>query len=232
MVVGQSRGELCASRFPRNAPHVSPGFPAMYQPQHFAIDDPTLAHQLMAAHPFALLIGPDAQGLSFGTHVPLGVVQAPDGWLLEGHMARANPHWAWLQAQDQVLAVFSGPNAYISPAHYDSQLAVPTWNYLAVHVYATVQLIDDLPDKDALLKRLIAQHEPGYAAQWRGLPTDFQDKMLGAIVGFRLKVTRWEGKFKLSQNRPTVERARIRHAFAEGSGDEQALARWMRQLGI
>ena len=147
-------------------------------------------------------------------------------------MARANPHWAWLQAQTSVLAVFSGPDAYVSPAHYDTTLAVPTWNYVAVHVYGTLSLIDDHVGKDALLKRLIAQHEPGYAAQWRGLPVDFQDKLLGAIVGFRIQVTRWEGKFKLSQNRAATERARIQAAFAEGTADEQALARWMGQLGL
>lgn len=207
----------------------------MYLPKHFDSQDLSLAHQLMAEQPLALLVGPDADGQSFGTHVPLGVIQAGDhagSWLLEGHMARANPHWAWLRAQASVLAVFSGPSAYISPAHYDTKLAVPTWNYIAVHVYGTLKLIDDLAGKDALLKRLIAQHEPGYAEQWRGLPTAYQDKMLNAIVGFRLQVTRWEGKFKLSQNRPAPERRRIQDAFAEGTANEQALARWMAQLGL
>ena len=206
----------------------------MYAPKHFDSQDLSLAHQLRAEQPLALLVGPDADGQSFGTHVPLGVIQedVQGTWLLEGHMARANPHWTWLQAQTSVMAVFSGPSAYISPSHYDTKLAVPTWNYIAVHVYGTLSLIDDHAGKDALLKRLIAQHEPGYAAQWRGLPTDYQDKMLGAIVGFRIQVTRWEGKFKLSQNRPAAERTRIQSAFAEGSADAQALARWMAQLGL
>lgn len=205
----------------------------MYSPKHFDSQDLSLAHQLMAEQPLALLVGPDAEGQSFGTHVPLGVISDEQGgWQLEGHMARANPHWAWLQAQASVLAVFSGPSAYISPAHYDTALAVPTWNYIAVHVYGTLNLIDDPAGKDALLKRLIAQHEPAYAAQWRGLPTDYQDKMLNAIVGFRLQVTRWEGKFKLSQNRPAPERARIQATFAQGLSNEQALARWMAQLGL
>jgi transcriptional regulator len=206
----------------------------MYQPRHFATQDLALAHQLMAEQPLALLVGPDADGHSFGTHVPLGVIddEGQAGWQLEGHMARANPHWAWLQQQASLLAVFNGPSAYISPAHYDTKLAVPTWNYMAVHVYGTLSLIDDHAGKDALLKRLIGQHEPAYAEQWRGLPSDYQDKMLGAIVGFRITVTRWEGKFKLSQNRPAAERTRIQAAFAGGSADEQALARWMAQLGL
>jgi len=207
----------------------------MYTPRPFDIQDLSLAHQLIAEQPLALLVGPDADGQSFGTHVPLGIIREGDhegAWLLEGHMARANPHWAWLQTQTSVLAVFSGPSAYISPAHYDTHLAVPTWNYIAVHVYGTLSLIDDPTGKDALLKRLIAQHEPAYAEQWRGLPTDYQDKLLNAIVGFRLKVTRWEGKFKLSQNRAAAERARIQAAFADGSAHEQSLAKWMAQLGL
>lgn len=204
----------------------------MYNPKHFATQDLALAVQLMTENPLALLVGPDADGASFGSHVPLTACQDEQGLYLEGHMARANPHWAWLSAQRQVLAVFSGPSAYVSPSHYDSELAVPTWNYLAVHVYGELSLIDAPQDKDALLKRLIARHEPGYAAQWRGLPEDFQQKMLGAIVGFRLRASRWEGKFKLSQNRAAGERARIREAFAAGSGEAQQLARWMQTLGL
>ena len=204
----------------------------MYNPKHFATQELPLALQVMAENPLALLVGPDADGASFGTHVPLTAFEDDQGLYLEGHMARANPHWAWLSAQRQMLAVFGGPSAYISPSHYDTQLAVPTWNYLAVHAYGELSLIDEVQDKDALLKRLIERHEPAYAAQWRGLPEDFQHKLLGAIVGFRIRVTRWEGKFKLSQNRAATERQRIRETFAEGRPEEQALARWMTQLGL
>ena len=206
----------------------------MYTPAHFDSQNVALAHQVIGEHPLALLVGPAADGQSFGSHLPLGVIDkdGPDAWSLEGHMARANPHWAWLHAQSSVLAVFSGPSAYISPTHYDTLSAVPTWNYIAVHVYGSLSLIDGHAAKDDLLKRLIAQHEPGYAAQWRGLPVDVQNKLLGAIVGFRIRVTRWEGKFKLSQNRPAADRTRIQTAFADGSADEQALVRWMGQMGL
>ncbi len=207
----------------------------MYQPAHFATQDLNLAKRLMATYPLALLLGPDAQGQSFGTHVPLTVIEG-EALVLEGHMARANPHWAWLaalhaQGQD-VHAVFNGPGAYISPSHYDSALNVPTWNYAAVHLYGRLELVQDAEAKDALLKRLIAQHEPGYAEQWRALPEDFQHKLLGAIVGFRLHVQRWEGKFKLSQNRSASERARIQAALAQGSRSEQDVAVWMHHLGL
>ncbi len=213
----------------------------MYTPAHYSAKELAPVHQLMRACPLAWLIGPDAQGQGFGSHLPLTLLDEAsdkDGccMLLEGHMARANPHWSWLaglhgQGQD-VMAVFSGPSAYVSPRHYDNHLSVPTWNYAAVHVYGELELIDDAQAKDALLKRLIAQHEPAYAAQWRDLPEDFQSKMLGAIVGFRLHIRRWEGKFKLSQNRSAAERARIREAMAAGTPAEQDVAVWMTRLGL
>lgn len=202
----------------------------MYQPAHFKSTDFDHALRLIDEHPLGLLVGPDAAGDSFGTHVPLVVVPG-DGLVLEGHMARANPHWGWLSAQQRVLAVFSGPSAYVSPQHYESSKNVPTWNYAALHAYADIELVDGHSDKDALLKRLIGRFEPGYAEQWRGLPEDFQNKMLGAIVGFRLRVTRWELKLKLSQNRAAVERERIREALAASDRpDDRATAAWMARL--
>lgn len=204
----------------------------MYNPSRFAITDLKLVHQLIAENPLALLIGPDAEQKSFVTHVPLTVIPDDEGWLLEGHMARANPHWAWLSQQSEALAVFSGPSGYVSPRHYDDLKQVPTWNYLAVHAYGSLGLIDDPLGKDRLLKRLIAQHEPAYAQQWMDLPEDFQQKLLGAIVGFRLRVTRCEAKFKLSQNRSAAERTRVQQAFAAGTAQQQAMAAWMQQLGL
>ena len=203
----------------------------MYLPHHFKSDDVALALQLIDEHPLALLLGPDAQGQSFGSHLPLVVVPDEAGLLLEGHMARANPHWGWLSQQQRLLAVFSGPSAYVSPRHYDSLQNVPTWNYAALHAYGDIELIDGQADKDALLKRLIGRFEPGYAEQWRGLSEDYQRKLLGAIVGFRLRVTRWELKLKMSQNRAAVERQRIREALAGAErAEDRATAQWMARL--
>lgn len=217
---------------------------AMYQPAHFRCEEFAHARRFMAEQPLALLIGPDAQGESFGSHLPLSLLELPadaqgqPAWCLEGHMARANPHWAWLAGLlqaggPQVLAVFSGPGAYVSPRHYDSLQNVPTWNYMAVHVYGELELVDGAEAKDALLKRLITSHEPAYAEQWRGLSPDYQQRLLGAIVGFRLHIRRWEAKFKLSQNRSAAERQRIRAAWSEGGHPrEQELAAWMERLGL
>jgi transcriptional regulator len=210
----------------------------MYNPRHFSAQDLTLALQAISENPLGLLIGPDERGASFGTHVPLTAFRShgvdADGFYLEGHMARANPHWTWLSSQTSMLAVFNVPGAYVSPTFYDSEQNVPTWNYIAVHAYGDISLIDDPEGKDKLLKRLIGKHEPAYAAQWRGLPADYQQKLLSAIVGFRIQVTSWEAKFKLSQNRPAVERTRIKESFAanDNAPEQQALARWMEQLGL
>lgn len=204
----------------------------MYLPVHFKSTDLDHALRLVAERPLALLVGPDEAGDSFGTHLPL-VALPGESLVLEGHMARANPHWSWLSAQRRVLAVFSGPGAYVSPSHYDSEKNVPTWNYAALHAHGQIELVDAPADKDALLKRLIGRFEPGYAEQWRGLPEDFQHRMLGAIVGLRIQVTRWELKLKLSQNRAASERRRIQSALA-GSGDAEAaaVAAWMGCLGL
>lgn len=203
----------------------------MYLPTHFKSDDLALALQLIAEQPLALLLGPDAQGRTFGSHLPLVVVPGESGLVLEGHMARANPQWGWLSQQKSLLAVFSGPSAYVSPSHYDSLQNVPTWNYAALHAYGGIELIDGQADKDALLKRLIGRFEPAYAEQWRGLAEDYQRKLLGAIVGFRIRVTRWELKLKLSQNRAAVERQRIREALAASErAEDRATAAWMTRL--
>ncbi|WP_457424914.1 FMN-binding negative transcriptional regulator [Roseateles sp. P5_E7] len=204
----------------------------MYLPKHFASSDLAHALHLIAEHPLALLIGPDAAGESFGSHLPLIAEATGDGFTLEGHMARANPHWAWLSQQQRLLAVFTGPGAYVSPSHYDSLQNVPTWNYAALHAYGEIELIDGAAAKDALLKRLIGRFEPEYAEQWRGLKEDYQHKLLGAIVGFRIRVTRWELKLKLSQNRAAVERQRIREALAASErAEDRATAQWMARLG-
>lgn len=208
----------------------------MYNPPQFRMQDLALARQLIDEHPLALLIGPDADGHSFASHLPLswgGEGEASeDGWWLEGHMARANPQHAWLATQPELLVVFNGPGGYVSPRLYDTQLSVPTWNYLALHVRGRLELVDEALAKDRLLKRLIAQHEPGYAAQWMGLPEDFQHKLLGAIVGFRIHVQRWEAKAKLSQNRTASERARLRERYAQEGDNGAQLLRWMDRLGL
>ncbi len=204
----------------------------MYLPPQFNSQDRATAAGLMRAHPFASLISNDEAGLPCITHLPLVLDERDDGsFALFGHCAKANPHWRHLQARPQAVVSFLGPHAYLSPTVYPDLARVPTWNYLAVHCTVQARLIEAPADKDALLKRLIGQHEPAYAQQWRDLGDAFQQKMLAGIVGFELQVTALQCKLKLNQHR-RESHAAMYAAYSEGTPDERALAVWMQRLGM
>jgi transcriptional regulator len=182
---------------------------------------------------FGLLVSHGAQGL-VTSHVPFLVEHRGDELHLQGHLAKPNPQAADLAAGGEVLAVFAGPHAYISPRWYASGPAVPTWNYAAVHAYGTVRAIDDVEWLRHFLRRLAQRHEAGSAAPWRieDQPAAFTKAMLNGIVGFDISVSRLEGKFKLSQNRPAADRPRIIAALdADGSAESAGVARLMRERG-
>ncbi|MDP3354758.1 MAG: FMN-binding negative transcriptional regulator [Polaromonas sp.] len=206
----------------------------MYLPPHFK-GDRAQAAALMTEHPFASLISVDEAGLPYVTHLPLHLEERPSSgsgqtdFVLLGHVAKPNPHWRYLQSRPQAVVTFLGPHAYMSPKVYPDLTRVPTWNYLAVHCTVQATLIEDPAGKDALLKKLIGDHEPPYAEQWRGLGEDFLHKMLAGIVAFELQVTDWQCKIKLNQHRPEA-RAAMQAMYAAGSPDEQALAGWMDRL--
>jgi len=204
----------------------------MYMPPQFNSADRAIAARLMREHAFASLISNDDSGLPFITHLPL-VLQETEagGFVLLGHCAKPNPHWRYLQARPRAVVSFMGPHAYLSPTVYPDLARVPTWNYLAVDCTVEASLIEAPEAKDALLKRLIAEHEPAYARQWTELGSDFQHKMLNGIVGFSLAVTSFQCKLKLNQHRPESHAAMFER-YAAGTADERALARWMQRLGI
>jgi transcriptional regulator len=205
----------------------------MYTPGFNQVSDRALLIEAMRAWSFAILFGPQAASASnaspLATHLPLVVKDEGEHGLLEGHFARANPHWKHL-AGHETLVVFSGPHSYVSPTLYVEPLSVPTWNYIAVHAYGTLSLVEDEPGKDALLSGLIDTHEPAFAASWREMPEAFRRTMLAGIVGFRIPISRIEGKFKLSQNRPDADRRNVQAAHANGDPDQQVLAAWMTRL--
>src|SRR5208337_2715728 len=184
----------------------------MYSPKFNQVHDRRILLEAMRAYSFATLFGPascEQPGASAAaTHLPLVVKDEGEHGILEGHFARANPHWKSLAGQ-QTLVVFSGPHSYVSPTLYAEPLSVPTWNYIAVHAYGTLSLVEDEGGKDALLAGLIESHEPAYAEKWRQMPEGFRHSMLAGIVGFRIPITRIEGKFKISQNRPEADRRSV-----------------------
>jgi transcriptional regulator len=208
----------------------------MYQPPQFK-GQAEQAAQLIQSHPFASLISIDDAGLPYVTHIPLHLEMRPSSgsgqpdFVLLGHVAKPNPHWRYLQARPQAVVTFLGPHAYLSPKVYPDLARVPTWNYLAVHCTVQATLIEDPAGKDALLKKLIGDHEPPYAEQWRGLGEEFAHKMLAGIVAFELQVTELQCKIKLNQHRKESHAA-MKAVYAAGSPDEQALAQWMDRLGM
>jgi len=207
----------------------------MYVPPQFNSKDRAIAVELMQAHPFASLISTDGNGLPFMTHLPLVLEErekdAEGELVLLGHCAKANPHWRYLQARPAALVSFMGPQAYLSPSVYPDLARVPTWNYLTVQCTVQARLIETPAEKDVLLKRLIGEHEPAYAQQWRDLGEEFQLKMLAGIVGFELQVTGLQCKLKLNQHRPEAHTA-MRAVYEAGTPDERALAVWMTRLGM
>jgi transcriptional regulator len=202
----------------------------MYLPPQFnKSQDRQLAARIVREHPFASLISNDDSGFPYATPLPLHLVEEGEGWKLLGHVAKPNPHWKYLAARPEALVTFMGPQAYMSPKVYPDLARVPTWNYLAVHCKVKASLIEDPESKDRLLKKLIGDHEPPYKQQWIDLGQEYQHKMLMGIVAFELEVISLECKIKLNQHRPEAQ-AKMLEIYEQGNPQEQALARWMREL--
>ena len=135
------------------------------------------------------------------------------------------------KARPTAVVTFLGPHAYLSPKVYPDLARVPSWNYLAVHCTVQATLVEDAAAKDLLLKKLIGDHEPPYADQWRALGEEFANKMLPGIMGFELRVTELQCKVKINQHRPESHAA-LKAGYAAGNENERALAGWMDALGL
>ncbi len=166
------------------------------------------------------------------SHVPLlyDPEPGPYGTLL-GHVARANPQWQQAAGGPEALAIFHGPDAYISPSWYPTKKetgkVVPTWNYVAIHAYGPLQTFDDPERLLSIVTRLTRNYETGQAEPWAvsDAPADFIAAQLKAIVGFAIPITRLEGKWKMSQNRPKADRTAVVAALKqEGTPAAAAVA--------
>jgi len=183
----------------------------MYVPDHFAMTDDAEIRALIAAHPLAVLVT-GADGLE-ATHLPM-LLDAARGThgVLQGHLARANPHWQRMGSGVDALAIFTGPDAYITPNWYPTKAetgkVVPTWNYSAVHVTGRLSIHDDIGWLAHFLRRLTDTHEAELDAPWSvdDAPEDYIAAMARGVVGLELEITRIAGKAKLSQNRPEPDR--------------------------
>jgi len=197
-----------------------------YIPQHFRVEDADTLLEFMQAHGFVDLVS-TVDGELQVSHVPVLAARDKDGnFRVTGHLARANPHWQALERASDVVAIFWGPHAYVSPGWYQNHPSVPTWNYAVVHAHGPVRLMDEA-ELHEVVHELSARYEGSRAKPWKlgEQPAAYVHSMLEHIVGFEMTVARLEGKFKLSQNRP----AEIDRVIAGLEGDgEGELAAFMR----
>ena len=188
----------------------------------------THKHQFIDEFGFGVVIS-SADGLS-GTHLPF-VLHADEGeqGVLYAHCAKANPHWKDLEGQN-VLVIFTGPHSYISPSWYTSKPAVPTWNYTAVHAYGVASLLGP-QDTLKAVDQIVEKYEPKLLVK-RDIVTDkIKHQMLAAIVGFKIELTKLEGKLKLGQNRSKDDQAGVYNSLISSNNlDNLALAKFMQNL--
>jgi transcriptional regulator len=201
----------------------------MYTPKHFEETRVAVLHDLMRAHPLASLVTLGRSGLD-ANHIPFEIAPDPEPLgTLRGHVARANPIWRDFSQDVEALAIFQGPNAYISPSWYATKSktgqVVPTWNYAVVHAHGPLRVIEDHAWLRALVERLTNRHEAGMRQPWKvkDAPETYIENLLGSIVGLEMPISRLSGKWKVSQNRPVSDRQGAIDGLL-GRGSEAAAA--------
>ena len=205
----------------------------MYRPDHFRVDDLSLMHALMRARPLVALVSGIAEGL-YATHLPTVLKDDGPYGVIEFHLARANPHWKYLAERNDALMIFQGPEGYITPNWYPSKAehakVVPTWNYAVVHAYGRPEVMQDTDWVRRHVAELTAQQESNEIKPWAltDAPETFIKVMLRGIIGFRLAITRLEGKWKMSQNREMKDRDGVVRGLGErGAGDDLEMAEFV-----
>ena len=195
----------------------------MYSPPYNQVEDRSEVLEFMRAHSFCMLVT-GAGGELAASHLPCLVEERGERLVLVAHMARANPQWQSF-FDDDVLVVFWGPHAYVSPRWYERAPAVPTWNYAMLHAYGRPKVIEERAAKHASQRRLVEALDPQWLPEFDALAPDYAERMLDGIVNFEVEVTRLETRWKLSQNRGRREQELIAAALEASSGtDERALA--------
>ncbi len=202
----------------------------MYIPASHAETDSDRLHEFMRRNSFATLVSQNGAGM-IASHLPLLLeIDAGAKGVLFGHMARANPQWRDIQGE--VLVIFHGPHVYVSPTWYESAGTVPTWNYVAVHAYGTLHVVEDRDAVLDILRRSVQYFESPRPNPWTfDEGASHVDHLIKSIVGFRIEIHRLEGKWKLSQNHPEERRRRVIEALQEQSDDHsRQIAEMMKEV--
>lgn len=191
----------------------------MYIPKINELKDHDRILAFMQRYSFATVIT-SVDGKPVATHLPFTIREEAETVVLAAHFARANPQWQSFNGQD-VLVIFQGPHAYISPQHYEHAQNVPTWNYIAVHAYGKAHIVTDEAQGYAILEALMQQSEPAFLHQWATLPDHYREGLFKGIVPFEITVTELQAKHKISQNKTARERGQIISAL-ENDADTAA----------
>jgi len=188
----------------------------MYIPAHFEESRTEILHALVRAHPFASLITQSSPDGINANHIPLCLSHEHGQFgVLRGHVARSNPMWGELALNAEAMAIFQGPDSYITPSWYPTKQkhgkVVPTWNYAVVHAHGLLTVIDDSSWLRSHLETLVIQQEALFSEPWSvsDAPKEFTDKLIGEIVGIEMVITRLKGKWKISQNQPAQNQAGV-----------------------
>ena len=197
----------------------------MYVQKHFQQTDTDTLFDVIRDYPLATLITVTDQGLE-ANHIPFCLNQTDGKNRLQGHLAKGNPLWKNLPGGSEVLVVFQGPHAYISPSHYPTKqetgMVVPTWNYIAVHVRGTLQYRHDPEWCQTLVENLTNQQEARQDSPWAvsDAPQTYIDKMLAAVVGIEIEITDITGKWKVSQNQPERNQLGVAEGLSRDTNTE------------
>jgi transcriptional regulator len=203
----------------------------MYIPDQFQESRVEVMHELIRLYPLATLVTLSSDGLN-ANHIPLHISKdsTPFG-TLRGHVARSNPMWNDFSENIGVLAIFHGPNAYITPSWYatkkETGKVVPTWNYTVVHAYGFLKVVDDALWVRSQLESLTAHNEAGFAKPWQvsDAPYEFTERLIAAIVGVEIVITKLIGKWKVSQNQPLENQVGVIHGLnTSGLRDGELMA--------
>ena len=209
----------------------------MYVPKHFEVTDVKELHELIHDYPLATLVTMSESGLN-ANHIPMHINAAPQPYgTLQGHVARANPLLEDIHGENHSLAIFHGPNAYITPSWYETKKehgkVVPTWNYVVAHVYGTLQVVDNPAWLRTQLETLTDQNESQFSEPWAvaDTPTEFTEKLLESIVGIEMKITKLLGKWKVSQNQPVQNRESVIAGLsANNQLDDSKMAEFVKEF--
>jgi len=195
----------------------------MYSPTYNRVEDRAELVAFMRANGFAVLVT-GTGGALHASHLPVRILETNEKIILDMHMAKNNPQWKEF-FDDEVMVVFAGPHAYVSPRWYEEKERVPTWNYAAVHAYGIPVLVSEKSKKYASQRRLVADMDPQWLPQFDALRQEYVDMMLDGIVNFEIPLARLETRWKLSQNRGRREMELIAGQLAKSDHSaERSLA--------